>query len=453
MAGVLQGRTAAAGRTGPGVAAAWLAKLLDLTDVEAHGRGRVRLHMIALMRWAAIGGQLFTIFFVHFSLGIDLPLGWLLPAVLLTVVLNAALHAGRRATVRLSEPHAVVIFGYDLLVLTYLLAITGGMSNPFTFLLLLPVVLGAMSLGKWATLGLTGLAFLCIVALNLWGWPLPWFEGHLILPPLYKAVTALAMGLAVGLVALYTWCLANDARQQTDALAATQQALAREQQLSALGGQAAAVAHMLGTPLATINVVAKELTLGLAKDSPLAEDAAELLTQARRCREILATLSRHEGDPRDHERYTAAPLSGQIRDLAAQHPRAEVEIVVRTLPEGVEEPMVALGPEIRHSLTNLIDNAIEFAQTNVTITLELKDEALTLTIQDDGPGFPPEVLDWLGEPFLSTRRKSGGLGLGVFIANTLLARTGAKLHFANNARGARVRTCWPDGLPTVPAVV
>ena len=412
------------------------------------GDGNVRLHTVSLMRWVAVVGQVFTILVVHFSLGIALPLGALLPAVglsaLLNVVLQRGQRGGQRGAARLGERHAVVIFGYDILQLTYLLSLTGGVNNPFAFLLLLPVALSAMALGREATLGLAGLALGSILFQAFFARPLPWFAGDLDLPRLYTGATATGLGLVVVLVAAYVSHMARDARLQADALGATQLALARAQQLSALGGQAAAAAHLLGTPLGTINIIAKELVRGLPDDGPFAEDARDLLAQAKRCREILATLSGPGGDPSEHARFTAAPLASHVEAIAGEHPRSG--IAVRIVKEGDEEPVVALPPEIRHSLANLIDNAIEFASAGVLLTLLVEGAAVTLTIQDDGPGFPPEVLDWLGEPFLSTRQESGGLGLGIFIANTLLARTGAKLHFANNERGALVRVCWPSGI-------
>ncbi|MCB1885122.1 MAG: ActS/PrrB/RegB family redox-sensitive histidine kinase [Geminicoccaceae bacterium] len=446
---------AGADRRGRGVrhALLWLAGALAGrgSGPPARESGHLRLHTVSLMRWVAVVGQLFTILVVHFSFGIRLPLAALLPAVGLSALLNVVLHrgqgGGQHGAARLGERHAVVIFGYDILQLTYLLALTGGVNNPFAFLVLLPVALSAMALGREATLGLAGLALGSILLQALVARPLPWFGGDLALPGLYTGATAIGLGLVVVLVAAYVSHMAKDARRQADALGATQLALARAQQLSALGGQAAAAAHLLGTPLGTINIIAKELVCGLPDDGPFAEDARDLLAQAKRCREILATLSGPGGDPSEHARFTAAPLAAHVEAIAGEHPRGGIDVrIERVVEAGDEEPVVALPPEIRHSLANLIDNAIEFARSSVLITLLVQDGAVTLTIQDDGPGFPPEVLDWLGEPFLSTRQEAGGLGLGIFIANTLLARTGAKLHFANNERGAWVRVCWPGGL-------
>jgi two-component system sensor histidine kinase RegB len=415
------------------------------------GEGRVRFFTIAVMRWVALGGQLFTILFVHFSLGIELPLIWLLPALLLTFGVNLTVQLLGAPTDRLGENAIFALMLFDVLQLAFLLAVSGGLQNPFMLLLVLPVGLGAATLGRWRTAGLTAAALLALGAMAAVPSELPWLDGGLRLPPLYLFASWLAMSLTVLLVAGYVWRLADDARRHARALAATQLALAREQELSALGGQAAAAAHLLGTPLATINIIAKELVRELPASSPLKEDADELLAQALRCRETLASLGRGGRDSA-HSTFTRAPLSGLLNTIAEAYRSAEVAIEVGVeVASGLAEPQVTLAPELRHAIANLIDNAVRFARTRVEIRVAVHPAGVTVEIADDGPGFMPEMLDWLGEPYLSSRSKEGGLGLGVFIAKTLLARTGAKVHFANRdklshrEKGALVRVSWPTG--------
>lgn len=412
--------------------------------VSAAATGPVRFQTMTMTRWIAVTGQLFTVLLLHFSLGIELPLALLLPPILLTVLVNLVLHLTREASLRLSERQTLLLLSYDVLQLSFLLEVTGGLHNPFTILILLPVGLGAATLNLRSTILLALLAQLAIIVLAAAPQPLPWFDGTLELPRLYRTSIAIALSLTVLLVAGYTWRLAEDARRQASALEATQLALAREQQLSALGGQAAAAAHLLGTPLGTINVIAKELARELPTDNPMYEEARELLTQVQRCRETLATLGR-SGTGDEHRLFTAAPLSVLLDGMAESFRGAiRIEVVVDRASEA-PEPVVALAPELRHALTNLIENASQFARSLVRIELAIDPQAVELVIQDDGPGFTPEVLDWLGEPYLSTRETRGGLGLGIFIANTLLARTGASLHYGNNETGAWVRVVWPAG--------
>jgi signal transduction histidine kinase len=197
---------------------------------------------------------------------------------------------------------------------------------------------------------------------------LPWIDGSLRLPPLYLFASWLAMSMTVLLVAGYVWRLADDARRHALALSATQLALAREQELSALGGQAAAAAHLLGTPLATINVIAKELVRELPPDSPLKEDADELLAQAQRCRETLASL----GSGRRDARIRPSP---RHRSRASEHHRRglpqwchRIDVTVDVAP-GLREPRVSLAPELRHAIANLVDNAVRFATRHVEIAV------------------------------------------------------------------------------------
>lgn len=428
----------------PASAKVWVARRLsDLTGFVEGAPGRVRLHTVSLIRWVAVIGQLFTILFVDLSLGIDLPVSALLPAVALTAIVNMALSRVLKASTRLPERSAAALFAYDILQLCYLLALTGGVQNPFAALLLVPIALAAVTLDIRSTVGVTALALICIAVLALWAGPLPWRGGGLSLPALYRVGGWAGLSLAIMLIAVFAWSVAEEARQRSEALTATQLALAREQQLSALGGQAAAVAHLLGTPLATINVIAKELVRELPHGSPLVDEAGELLAQAQRCRELLAGLGKQPDDS-GHQTFTRAPFTSLLEHIAGEYGRAGVDVRIQVAhTDATSEPEVALTPELRHSLANLIDNAIQFATSRVLVTLRPTRVGLTLVIEDDGPGFPHEVLDWLGEPFLSTRREEGGLGLGIFIATTLLARTGAKINFDNTDKGARVTIRWP----------
>lgn len=404
---------------------------------------RIRLRTLALTRWIAVTGQAFTVAFVHVSLGFELPLAPLAGAIALSALINILLSLRASARARLSERNTALLLGYDVLQLGFMLAITGGLQNPFAVLLVVPVTISATIL----SLGTTAILCLVVVGtttlLGLFPTDLPWRDDGLQLPPLYLLAMWVALVLASLLMAVYGWRVADEARRMSDALAATQMALERERRLSALGGLAAAAAHELGSPLATIAVTAREIANSVPDDSPLSEDIAELVTQTQRCREILRGLTRAP-DPREHAPFTRMSLSQLVESVCDACGQAEVQpvIVVNADPPGTPEPKVGAEPELRHGLANLIDNAIRFAASEVRLTIEISAAETTLVIEDDGPGFPEEVLDNLGEPYLSTRRASGGLGLGVFIAQTLLARTGASLQFENSGTGARVKVNW-----------
>lgn len=410
-------------------------------DFELGAHGAVRLETVTLTRWVAVCGQLFTVLFVHFSLGIDLPLIPLVGAIAFSAAVNIWLASGRHATTRLTERAAALLFAYDIVQLTVMLELTGGLQNPFAILLLVPVALAAGTLGRNAVTFLTLLTQVAIAIIAFWPGELPWIDGGLRLPVLFLVAEWTSLSLATVLISGYTWRISEEARRQANALAATQLALAREREISALGAQAAAEAHLLGSPLATINVIAKDLVHEIPENDRHGEDVRELLTQVQRCRDILSELSKRGRD--DHAPFIRAPLAALLETIAAEYARPEVTVGIEVEDvDGTADPSLILSPEMRHSFANLVDNAIQFARSEVLIQVRPEAGRLSVVIVDDGPGFPPEVLDRLGEPYFSTRHDHGGLGLGVFIAMSLLARTGAKLHFDNRSKGARVSIVW-----------
>jgi two-component system sensor histidine kinase RegB len=267
-----QSRQDVIGRARPGETAGRLAALLGRV-LTGSGERRVRLRTLTLIRWIAIIGQAFTVALVHFSLEFPLPLGPMLGAIGLSALINLVL-SGFAATTRLTERSAALLLGYDILQLAFLLGLTGGLQNPFSVLLIVPVTLSATTLSLRTTIVLCLFVVGAATVLAVVPSDLPWRPGSFELPPLYVAALWLALVLGTALVAAYAWRIADEARRLSDALAATQMALAREQQLSALGGLAAAAAHELGSPLATIAVTARELARSVPPDSPLAEDIA-----------------------------------------------------------------------------------------------------------------------------------------------------------------------------------
>ena len=214
-----------------------------------------------------------------------------------------------------------MLLGYDILQLAFLLGLTGGLQNPFSILLIVPVTLSATTLSLRTTVVLCAFVIVAATVLGLFPTDLPWYRGAFYLPPLYLGGVWLALVLGTTLVAGYAWRIADEARRLSDALAATQMALAREQQLSALGGLAAAAAHELGSPLATIAVIARELANSVPPQSPLAEDIAELVSESQRCREILRTLSQKR-ESEEHAAFTRLPLVDAARDRGRQLPAA-----------------------------------------------------------------------------------------------------------------------------------
>ena len=280
---------------------------------------------------------------------------------------------------------AAWLLAYDIAQLTLLTMLTGGIENPFAFLILAPVLIAAISLPLRYTLPLGAFAVACSTLIAFFFWPLPWTaDNALVLPPLYILAIWIANLVAIVFIGAYAWQVAEEGRLMADALTATELVLAREQHLSQLDGLAAAAAHELGTPLSTIAVVAKELQHALGPDSPHAEDVKLLREQAQRCREILGKLS---ALPSGWAPFERVKLSGLIEEVVAPHRNFGIAIDVVLPPERAAEPVVARSPAILYGLGNLVENAVDFAAERVEIAVRWSEQDVAVTISDDGPGF------------------------------------------------------------------
>ena len=414
----------------------------------------VRLDTLLRLRWLAVFGQLAALLVVHFGLEfIVVPIWACLAVIAVAALLNVALRLGFRQTQWLEPDRAAWLLAFDIAELAALFYLTGGLENPFSFLLVGPVLISATALPPRMTLLIGTFAMLCATVLVFFHYDLPWESDHgLELPEIYMVGVWLSILLMIGYTGVYTWQVAEEARQLSDALAATELVLAREQHLSQLDGLAAAAAHELGTPLSTITLVVREIERTLDPKSPHAEDVKLLSEQTQRCRQILAKITElPTGEPFDR-----MPLSALIEEAVAPHRNFGVPIGVTLSPDRAAEPVGARNPAIRYGLGNLIENAVDFAHSRVEISVQWTAEEVSITISDDGPGFAPEVMDRIGAPYVTHRRPGPrgldgdeeaafGLGLGFFIAKTLLERSGAKLSLINQApplHGATVMVTW-----------
>lgn len=418
---------------------------------QHHPHRNVRLDTLVRLRWLAIIGQSTAVLVVYYGLDFDLPIYACVAAIILAAWLNVALRLRFHMTQRLEPDRAAWLLAFDIAELAVLLFLTGGLQNPFAFLFLGPVLLSATALPPRFTLMLGGFAVACATVLVFVHYPLPWdSEDPLQLPPIYMMGVWMCILLAIGFIGVYAWQITEESRQLSDALAATELVLAREQHLSQLDGLAAAAAHELGTPLSTISVIARELERAIAADAPHGDDVRLLREQAKRCRDILAKLTELSagGEPFDRMRLTAL-----IEEVVAPHRNFGVTIDVTTPSDCAAEPVGARNPAILYGLGNLLENAIDFAHDRVLVDAKWDEASVAVTISDDGPGFAPEILTRIGEPYVTSRRhhlndtgeEPTGLGLGFFIAKTLLERSGATLSFENRAipeRGAVVGLHW-----------
>lgn len=418
-------------------------------------RRDVRLDTVLRLRWLAVLGQLTTIFVVTQGLDFDVPVLPCLAIIGFSAMLNLALQTAFNPIHRLEPGYAAALLAINIAELAALLSLTGGLQNPFSFLFLAPVLIAATALTTRLTLALGFFAVVCASVLGFYHLPLPWNgDEPLVLPRTYMIGVWLSIVLAIGVTSLYAFQVTEEARKLSDALAATELVLTREQHLTQIDGLAAAAAHELGTPLSTIFLISRELEQAIQNEQPLDDharsDLKTLREQAQRCRDILAKITQlsSQGAPFDR-----MPLSTLIEETVAPHRDFGIAIKVRVAIAPTAEPVGMRNPAVLYGVGNILENAVDFARERVEVNAWWNEETVELIISDDGPGIAPDILKRIGEPYLTRRRANeesagghNGLGLGVFIARTLLERTGAKVTFANRVfpdHGAVVSIVWP----------
>ncbi|MEO1475887.1 MAG: ActS/PrrB/RegB family redox-sensitive histidine kinase [Pseudomonadota bacterium] len=414
--------------------------------------GRTRLRTFISLRWLAVAGQTIAVLVVHFVLKFELPLAFCLATIAASAWLNVFLEFALQTRRLASERESAAQLAFDVVQLSALVAATGGLANPFDLFLIAPVTIAAVSLRRRYAVMIAVLTLGLAASMPLYAAELPWRGGEeVVVPRLLQWGQFLALTLGVVFFALSAVRVNQDEERLVRALDAAQVVMAKEQRLSALGAMAAMTAHELGTPLATIHLVAREMAEDLPEDSPFREDANLLVEQAERCRGILQSLAqqREAGDIV----HAQMPLSALIEEAAAPHKGLGVDVDVRTRQKpgnNEKPPVIRRSPEILHALGAFIENAVSFADTIVWIEATWTEDECIVTIRDDGPGFSADVMPKLGEPYVSQRGDAqaggGDMGLGFFIAKTLIERTGGRVGTRNRTppgHGATVQITWP----------
>lgn len=418
---------------------------------------RLGLRTIIRLRWIAVVGQTLTLLIVYFGLDFQLPIELCLLIIAISIGLNIFLTYSYPASLRLKPSFAFILLSYDLCQLTALLFLTGGIENPFVILMVVPVIVSASTQPSFMTMVLGIIAVSCISFLAVFSMPLPWYTDIVFtIPNLYKLGVWSALVSAIVFTGVYARRIARESSQMSNALAATEMVLAREQKLSALDGLAAAAAHELGTPLSTISVVAKELQRSVSAQDPIAEDIHLLKLQSDRCREILQRLTDHDGE--SDVMHTNISLTHLIQEVIEEYSVFDkiVNVTAGPAPKTAHhyqtEPKLYRNPGMLYGLGNIVENAVDFAQSRVDVSATWNDTEIRLQITDDGSGVSPVVLERLGEPYITSRERDTssrsnhqGMGLGYFIAKTLLERTGANLEIRNRndgTTGAVVDIVW-----------
>ncbi|THH34871.1 ActS/PrrB/RegB family redox-sensitive histidine kinase [Aliishimia ponticola] len=426
----------------------------------------VRLRTLILLRWVAILGQIIALTVAERYYGLILQMGLCYLMVGISVMGNLIAIFVFPENARLSERQNFFMVLFDVLQLGCLLFLTGGLHNPFAVMLMGPVMISASILTVRYYLIIGATAVLIVSVLSTAYLPLRTSSGaEMSMPDIFLFGTWIALVIAVIFFGAYSRRVTTEMHSMSDALSATQMALAREQKLTDLGGVVAAAAHELGTPLATIKLTSSELIEELEDQPELREDVELIRDQADRCRDIMRNMGRAG---KDDVHLRRAPISALVEEAAEPHEGRGIELSYHFAPIGdVEDiqPSVLRKPEVIHGLRNLIQNAVDFASRRVWIDVEWSEDVIAIRVSDDGPGYPPAIIGRIGDPFVRRGRRSNepagqqrddyeGMGLGLFIAKTLLERSGATIVFANGrenfdpspnagGQGAVVKVSWP----------
>ncbi|MGB7318027.1 MAG: ActS/PrrB/RegB family redox-sensitive histidine kinase [Planktotalea sp.] len=440
-----------------------MAEISITSSFGAQRHNWIRLRTMILLRWVAIFGQIAAITVAQYMYHLQLELGLCYLAIGASITGNLFAIFIFPENRRLSENENLLMVVYDLLQLSFLLFLTGGLNNPFALLLLGPVTVSAAVMSLRSTVLLGFLAIFIVTILAQYHFPLRTEEGFILrIPNVFVFGNWVAFVIALLFLSAYSWKTTNEMHTMSEALQATHLALSREQKLTDIGGVVAAAAHELGTPLATIKLASAELMDELADRPDLAEDAKLIRQQADRCRDILQSMGRAG---KDDLHLRKAPLNTVLQEAAEPHvsrgKQVHFEHADPLKGRGVQ-PEILRRPEVIHGVRNLVQNAVDFSRENVWVESSWSEDTIAIRIVDDGDGFPPHLIGRIGDPFVrrrksekerSARPEYEGMGLGLFIAKTLLERSGAELSFANGSsqysgenhpkRGAIVEVVWP----------
>ncbi len=405
---------------------------------------------LTILRYIAIFGQFIAINLVYFYLELPFPIEISYLIILIGLCTNLYLQFVIKVN-QLKDFYASIFLIYDLIQLSLLLYLTGGIFNPFSILLIIPAIVSSTFLSMGTTIILGIITTILILLLAFFHLPLPGIEMNLLhFPNFYK--TGIIVSILIGMIFLSYFGIrfAGEKKKTSEAFIKLQEVIYKEYELESLGGQAAAAAHSLGTPLATITVVAKELKKEIGDDANYSKDIDLLLSQTRRCSEILKKISKKQIV--EDKFFSLTRFEDLIEEIIESFKETSPKkIKLETINE-TNDQNVQRSPEIIYGLRNFIGNAVKFSKNKVTIKIENKKKQSIIKIQDDGPGFPRDVIEILGEPYVKSKSKKvssqSGTGLGTFLGKTLLERKGAKLYFYNDNKtnGACVQITWDQDI-------
>jgi two-component system sensor histidine kinase RegB len=417
-----------------------LAKLPELNE------NQIKLLTLINIRWVAILGQFITISIVYFYFNFSFNIEYCYLLVLFSSFLNIFLQIKSKKTELLSNKQATFSILYDLFQLSGLLFLTGGLTNPFSILIVAPITTAAGFLNLRSSILIGFLSIVLIIILSLFYFELPGIENNYLFPKFYILGLALALCTTIIFLAIYSQRLAIESAQRSEAFNVLQQIFLREQELKSLGGLAAAAAHELGTPLNTISLVAKELKKEIGSNKKFNQDLDLLISQSKRCSNILKQISKNPYTEKEDNFFDKASFRIVVHEVVDLLKDLSKKKIIINDDEYKEDYLITKKIEIIYSLKNIIDNALKFSSDKIEIFLLSNEEQLRIKVEDDGVGFSKQILGFLGDPYINKKdldKNKEGLGLGIFIAKVFLERLSAIINFYNlEGKGAIVDISW-----------
>ena len=401
---------------------------------------------LTILRYIAIFGQFLAINIVFFYLDLPFPIALSYAVIILGLLTNLYLQFGIKIN-QLKDLYSLIFLIYDLVQLSILLYLTGGIFNPFCFLLIIPAIVSSTFLSMGSTIILGIITSFLLGIISFFHLPLPGEQMDLLhFPDFYK--TGIIISILIGLIFLSYFGIrfAGETKKRSEALNKLQEVISKEYELESLGGQAAAAAHSLGTPLATITVVAKELKKEIGDNKEISKDIDLLLSQTKRCSEILKQISRKQIE--EDVFLSSIKFEDLLEEIINSFKETSSKKIDLTIDQDQNKIAIQRTPEIIYGLRNFIGNAVKFSKSKVKINLKSDEKEVEIKINDDGPGIPEDIIKKIGEPYIKSKSKelssNAGLGLGTFLGKTLLERQKAKLLFERNSKlgGALVVISW-----------
>ena len=419
-------------------------KITDLLKFEEDLK--LEKKTVVILRWMALIGQLATIYIVHFFLNLNLPLFYCTLTIFFGGLTNIFIQFNFKNN-QLKNIESTILLFYDVIQLSVLIYLTGGVTNPFIIFLIVPAIVSSTLLNLTSTIFLSFITIISLILLTFNFFPLPNETGnlHFHVPDYY--IYSIPISLVIVLIFLnyFGFRFGFEARRRGYALNKLESVLAKEQELDSIGHQAAAAAHSLGTPLSTITVIAKELKKELIKNPRYSEDINTLLGQVKRCGEILKKLSQRKIV--DDEYVSNISMQDLLFEIYKSFDETSNKKIVLNINKSSKKIPIRRSAEVTYGIRNFVGNAVKFSKSKVLINLETNKNDFSVLISDDGPGFPQDIYNLIGEPYIASKsnklKSKSGLGLGTFIGKTLLERKKAKINFSNNEKkGALVEIVW-----------